>query len=182
MNALCALLAIQYSRRRELFCYRHGDYSMRRPRGAVGRARAGHAGESARHRRFRAREARFEAAGPASWSPSTFWYASAYGSGSRSEAELDEMTRAKYPDAAAYERATSRRCCASWVITPDRADYVAAHIAVDPARGSGHAIERCHARACRPICARAWRRRRHELQGLQHRRPRDVPQRGADLC
>ena len=54
------------------------------------------------------------------------------------------------------------------------------NIVVDPARGSGHALRRAAPRR-QPAPAHPRRPRRHGLQGLQHRGPRDGAQRRADL-
>ncbi len=62
----------------------------------------------------------------------------------------------------------------------EKAKYLADHIEVDPARGSGHALGAAAARG-QLAPAHARREGRHELQGLQHRRPRDGAQRRADV-
>jgi hypothetical protein len=94
--------------------------------------------------------------------PFDIWYAGFRPSGSRNEAELDAMTRAKYPDAAAYERDIPRML-RKLGFAPDRADYVAKHIAVDPARGSGHAM----GAAMRGVPARL--RTRVEKDGMNYK-------------
>ena len=63
--------------------------------------------------------------------------------------------------------------------TQDKADYLASNIVVDPARGSGHASARPPRGQVAPAHAR--REEGDELQGIQHRRPRDGAQRRADL-
>jgi hypothetical protein len=55
-----------------------------------------------------------------------------------SEAELDAMTRARYPTAAAFQ-ADLPRILGALGFTPERAAWLAERIEVDPARGSGHA-------------------------------------------
>ncbi len=55
------------------------------------------------------------------------------------ESELDAITAKKYPDAKAYEKDIPAML-KKLGFSPDRAEYVAANIAVDPARGSGHAM------------------------------------------
>jgi NADH:ubiquinone oxidoreductase subunit len=54
------------------------------------------------------------------------------------EAELDRLTRARYPDAGAYH-ADMPRMLEALGFPPARARWLAEHIVVEPARGSGHA-------------------------------------------
>ncbi len=56
-----------------------------------------------------------------------------------SEAELDAIVAKKYPDANAYEKDIPS-LLKKFGFSPERANFVAANIAVDPARGSGHAM------------------------------------------
>jgi hypothetical protein len=71
--------------------------------------------------------------------PFDIWY-SGFRPGSRySEAQLDEMVAKKYPSAEAY-RQDIPNLLQKLGFAPDRAQYVAARIIVDPARGSGHAM------------------------------------------
>ncbi|MEO6774770.1 MAG: hypothetical protein ABI467_17475 [Kofleriaceae bacterium] len=56
------------------------------------------------------------------------------------EAELDAVTRKKYPDADAFAKDIPR-ILRDLGFSPARATYLAAHIQVDPARGAGHALE-----------------------------------------
>jgi hypothetical protein len=56
------------------------------------------------------------------------------------EAELDAATRARWPSAQAFEKDLPR-ILAGLGFAPERAGFLAEHIAVDPARGSGHALE-----------------------------------------
>ena len=56
------------------------------------------------------------------------------------EADLDRMTRTRYPTAAAFATALPQTLQALG-FTPEKAAWLAARIEVDPARGSGHAME-----------------------------------------
>ncbi|HZY05587.1 MAG TPA: hypothetical protein VFF02_19015 [Anaeromyxobacteraceae bacterium] len=56
------------------------------------------------------------------------------------EAELDARTRARWPTARAFEEDLPRILEAIG-FAPERARFLAEHVAVDPARGSGHAME-----------------------------------------
>jgi hypothetical protein len=56
------------------------------------------------------------------------------------EAELDAITRKRYPTPAAYH-ADIPRLLTALGFTPARARYFASHIVVDPARGAGHALQ-----------------------------------------
>ena len=67
------------------------------------------------------------------------WY-SGFRPGSRhSETELDAMVAARYPDAEAYQKDIPN-LLATLGFSPERGHYLARHIAVDPARGAGHAM------------------------------------------
>ncbi|MGA7991193.1 MAG: hypothetical protein WCC53_07185 [Thermoanaerobaculia bacterium] len=55
------------------------------------------------------------------------------------EAELDALTKARYPSAAAY-KADMPRLFAGLGFTSEKARWLADRIVVDPARGSGHAM------------------------------------------
>src|SRR3569832_1345135 len=57
-----------------------------------------------------------------------------------SEAELDAVTRKKYPTAAASAKDIPR-ILRDLGFSPARATYLAEHIQVDPSRGAGHAME-----------------------------------------
>ncbi|MFT3696995.1 MAG: hypothetical protein QM831_27890 [Kofleriaceae bacterium] len=59
---------------------------------------------------------------------------------STSEAELDALTRKRYPTAAAFAKDIPR-ILRDLGFTPARAQYLAEHIEVDPSRGAGHAME-----------------------------------------
>ena len=84
-----------------------------------------------------------------------------------------------YPTAEAYKEDIPN-LLVKLGFTKERADYLAANIVVDPARGSGHAAGAAAARR-QGAPAHARREGRDELQGLQHRGPRDGPQRRADV-
>ncbi len=71
--------------------------------------------------------------------PFDIWYSGFRASGSQDEAQLDAVVAKKYPTAAAYQ-SDIPNLLRSLGFAPDRADYVARHIVVDPARGSGHAM------------------------------------------
>ena len=56
------------------------------------------------------------------------------------EGELSKLTRARYPTAEAYKKDIPR-ILEILGFTPEKARWVDSHIIVDPARGSGHALE-----------------------------------------
>jgi hypothetical protein len=56
------------------------------------------------------------------------------------EAELSKLTRARYPTAEAYKKDIPR-LLQGLGFTAEKARFVDSHIVVDPARGSGHALE-----------------------------------------
>ncbi len=70
--------------------------------------------------------------------PFDIWYNGFLARGAYTEAELGEITRRRYPDAMAYEKDIPRMLH-ELGFEKKRADELAANIAVDPARGSGHA-------------------------------------------
>ena len=71
--------------------------------------------------------------------PFDIWY-NGFRPGSKfSEAQLDEMVARKYPTAEAYQKDIPNLLM-KLGFSPDRAQYVANNIIVDPARGSGHAM------------------------------------------
>lgn len=83
--------------------------------------------------------------------PFDIWY-NGFRPGSKyTEAELDELVAKKYPTPEAYQKDIPNLLM-KLGFTPERAKYVAGHIVVDPARGSGHAMgaemrsERAHLR------------------------------------
>lgn len=71
--------------------------------------------------------------------PFDIWYPGFKPSAGQDEAQLDAIVAKRFPDAAAYQREIPTMLRALG-FAPDRADYVARHIVVDPARGSGHAM------------------------------------------
>ncbi len=71
--------------------------------------------------------------------PFDVWY-NGFRPGSKyTEAELDEIVARKYPTADAYQKDIPNLLM-KLGFAPDRAQYVASNIIVDPARGSGHAM------------------------------------------
>ena len=72
--------------------------------------------------------------------PFDVWYAGFRPRSRLPEAELDGLTRSRYPTAEAYA-ADIPRLLEGLGFTPEKARFLAAHIAVDPARGSGHALQ-----------------------------------------
>ena len=56
------------------------------------------------------------------------------------EGELSKLTRARYPTADAYKKDIPR-LLQGLGFTPERARFIDSHVVVDPARGSGHALE-----------------------------------------
>jgi len=72
--------------------------------------------------------------------PFDIWYDGFRPRALHTEAELDARTRQRYPDASAFERDLPR-ILEELGFAPEKARFLAEHIAVDPARGSGHAEE-----------------------------------------
>ena len=70
--------------------------------------------------------------------PQDLWYE--FGGGEQSEAALDAETRKRYPTPAAF-KADLPRILTKLGFAPKHAKVIAAHIAVDPSRGAGHAME-----------------------------------------
>jgi len=71
--------------------------------------------------------------------PFDIWY-NGFRPGSKySEAELDAIVAKKYPTAEAYQKDIPNLLM-KLGFSPQRAEYVASNIVVDPARGSGHAM------------------------------------------
>ena len=70
--------------------------------------------------------------------PFDIWYNGFRPRGTYSEADLDALTRKRYPTAAAYE-ADMPNLLAGLGFEEQRAQELAANIVVEPARGSGHA-------------------------------------------
>lgn len=71
--------------------------------------------------------------------PFDIWYSGFQPRGRYGEAELDAITRRKYPTPAAFE-ADIPRILVDLGFSEERARYVAQHVTVDPARGAGHAM------------------------------------------
>jgi hypothetical protein len=71
--------------------------------------------------------------------PFDIWYSGFRGGGALDAAKLDDLVAKRYPDATAFQRDLPR-ILRDLGFAPERADYVASHIVVDPARGSGHAM------------------------------------------
>jgi hypothetical protein len=71
--------------------------------------------------------------------PFDIWYNGFRPRGQYTEAQLDEITRKRYPTPAAY-KADMLRLFTELGFPPERARMLADNIVVDPARGSGHAL------------------------------------------
>jgi len=71
--------------------------------------------------------------------PFDIWYAGFRPRSTRSEAELDELTRARYPTPEAFAKALPQTL-ERLGFSPEKARWLAERIEVDPARGSGHAL------------------------------------------
>jgi hypothetical protein len=71
--------------------------------------------------------------------PFDVWYNGFRPRGAYTEAQLDEIVAKRYPTPQAYEKDIPN-LLQGLGFAPDRAKYLAAHIVVDPARGSGHAM------------------------------------------
>ena len=70
--------------------------------------------------------------------PYDIWYDGFKARSSMNQDELDKITRAKYPNTAAFE-ADIPNILIKLGFKPEKAKEIASHITVDPARGSGHA-------------------------------------------
>jgi hypothetical protein len=70
--------------------------------------------------------------------PHDLWYE--FGGGETPETELDAITRKKYPTAAAFAK-DMPRILRDLGFSAARAKYLSDHIAVDPSRGAGHAMD-----------------------------------------
>jgi hypothetical protein len=70
--------------------------------------------------------------------PFDVWYDGFRARAKHPEAELDALTRKRYPTAQAYKNDIPR-LLEKLGFQPDRAKFFASHIVVDPARGAGHA-------------------------------------------
>ncbi len=71
--------------------------------------------------------------------PFDIWYNGFRPGASLDEAKLDALIKAKYPTAAAY-KADMPNLLRGLGFSPERANWLASRIEVDPARGSGHAM------------------------------------------
>jgi hypothetical protein len=72
--------------------------------------------------------------------PFDIWYNGFRPRGSHTQRELDAIVAARYPTASAFEKDIPA-ILTKLGFAPERAQFIASHIAVDPARGSGHAQE-----------------------------------------
>jgi hypothetical protein len=70
--------------------------------------------------------------------PFDVWYPGFRERGPYTEAQLDEITRKKYPTPEAFEKDVPR-ILAALGFPEERARWIASNVVVDPARGSGHA-------------------------------------------
>src|SRR5439155_1925939 len=75
--------------------------------------------------------------------PFDLWYNGFRPRAQYTDEQLDEIVRKRYPTAEAYSRDIPR-LLEQLGFTKARAAYLAANIAVDPARGSGHALPSSH--------------------------------------
>jgi hypothetical protein len=71
--------------------------------------------------------------------PFDVWYGGFKARGAYTEAQLDDAVRKRYPTADAYKKDIPD-LLVHLGFSPERAQYLADHIVVDPARGSGHAM------------------------------------------
>jgi hypothetical protein len=71
--------------------------------------------------------------------PFDVWYSGFRPKSEYTEAQLDEIVRKKYPTPEAYQKDIPN-LLVKLGFAPERAQFVAANIVVDPARGSGHAM------------------------------------------
>ena len=71
--------------------------------------------------------------------PFDVWYNGFRPRGEHTEEELDAIVKKRYPTAEAYEQDIPS-LLQQLGFSPEKAKYLAAHIVVDPARGSGHAL------------------------------------------
>ncbi|HXU70139.1 MAG TPA: hypothetical protein VN947_12470 [Polyangia bacterium] len=72
--------------------------------------------------------------------PFDLWYDGFRSRAKHPEAELDALTRKRYPTAQAYKNDIPR-LLVGLGFSPERAKFFASHIVVDPSRGAGHALE-----------------------------------------
>jgi len=71
--------------------------------------------------------------------PFDIWYNGFRSSGGADEGKLDELTRARYPNAEAYKK-DMPALLQGLGFSAEKAQWLASRIEVDPARGSGHAM------------------------------------------
>jgi hypothetical protein len=71
--------------------------------------------------------------------PFDIWYSGFKPRAKYTEAELDAITRKAYPTVASFAQDIPR-ILVDLGFTPERARFIADHVEVDPARGSGHAL------------------------------------------
>jgi hypothetical protein len=71
--------------------------------------------------------------------PFDIWYNGFREKSKYTEAQLDEIVKKKYPDQAAFKKDIPK-FLVKLGFTKQRAQFIADHIEVDPARGSGHAM------------------------------------------
>lgn len=72
--------------------------------------------------------------------PQDLWYDGFKARSSISEAELDALTKKRYPDAAAFSKDIPR-ILRELGFSAEKATWLADHVVVDPARGAGHALQ-----------------------------------------
>ncbi len=72
--------------------------------------------------------------------PQDLWYDGFKARSAITESDLDALTKQKYPTAAAY-KADMPRLLKDLGFAPEKAQWLADHIVVDPARGAGHALQ-----------------------------------------
>ena len=75
--------------------------------------------------------------------PQDLWYAGFKASGKLSEAELDKLTRQRYPTPEAFAK-DMPRILQGLGFSKEKAAFLAEHIRVDPSRGAGHALLDAH--------------------------------------
>jgi hypothetical protein len=71
--------------------------------------------------------------------PFDIWYAGFSSRAGKSDADLDAITKAKYPTVAAFQDGLPA-ILTGLGFTPEKARWLAARIVVDPSRGAGHAM------------------------------------------
>ncbi len=71
--------------------------------------------------------------------PFDIWYAGFSSRAGKSEAELDAITKAKYPTVASFQKGLSA-ILKDLGFTPEKAGWLSERIVVDPSRGAGHAM------------------------------------------